>query len=763
MNLIIIVDKYDLSFMPKLKNMLQGHNGFVISQTVSTLAELAPVIKRKKIDGIICCTVGVLARLVSAQQSGDKKDPNIMDYRGSMFYVHDTPVLILPSPKILYSVPTAPFLFKRWIQKLTNPTFPVFPKLDWDMLDASNAPKYLEQFKDAICIAVDIETTKQEIDPEIHELVPDPHPGLWVRGKAGKNSKKLANFIPTITECGYCGLFKDPKTGKFYSKAIVLPIKTMHDIELMRKFNNLAPPKIMQNGGYDSTYFLRFNSPLRNWLYDTYHFMHSWYAELPRTLHFITGLFDRDSQYWKDEHTDGNYEYNAKDTHNTLWSWIFMVQEAPQWAKDNYAENFRMVFPCITCGTEGFKSDPLAHHELREARSIAVEKNKARLDVIIAKGYNPNSSQQTLQLMKGMGYKKALGTGKVEMTKFNEAHPLHEFIGKLIATVREDRKALSTYFELSLFDGRLLYELNPSGTETGRLASKASNLWCGTQVQNIPLYAKGMYIADDGYELSAIDNGQSESRCTAYISEDANLIRTVETSPDFHCTNSSLFFGMPEGELMEVTVHEDGSTTVTVLRKDIRKVGKKVNHGANYNMGWRVLWESMGTKAVLAAKKLLKLPIEFSIRHVCEYLLNCFDTAYPDVRGKYYEEVVEEIQRTSKLTGATGWTRYCFGDPTASKPQLNSYVAHPPQSLSVKIINDAFFDCWLELQIKRGVCRMKAQVHDEIITQHKPEHREEVVGFISKRMAQATEVRGRSMVIPNDPAVGGYRWSDLKD
>lgn len=765
MKLLLILDAFDMQSLPKLKGILQGHTVSIISKPVDTLAQLAPIIKKQRFQGVLCCSVPLLKRLVTSQQGGDaKKDPNIMDYRGSMFQLHGLPCLILPSPKVLYTVPTAPYLFRRWIRKITLPNFPSFPKLDWELLTAANAPAMLELFKTAVCIAVDIETTRQTIADDVHETNPPELKGLWVRGKVSATSKKMHNFIPTISECGYCGLFKKPD-GTYYSLSIVLPIESMYDVELMRKFNDLAPPKIMQNGGYDSTYFIRFASPLRNYLYDTYHFMHSWYAELPRTLNFIVGLFDRDYMYWKDEHTGGNYEYNAKDTHNTLWSWVFMLQESPQWAKDNFAENFRMVFPCITCGLEGFKADPLEHLRLRDERVLAVDKAQSRLDNVIQKGFNPNSPKQVLQLMHGVGYKKATKTGKVEMTKFKEAHPLHEFLGNMIGTIREDRKAISTYFDLQLFNGRLLFELNPSGTDTGRLASKASNLWCGTQVQNIPLYARGMYVPDEGYELTAIDNGQSESRCTAYISEDSNLMQTVEHSPDFHCTNASLFFGIPEDEMMHLLRDtETGEVIeVKVLRKDIRKVGKKVNHGANYNMGWKVLWESMGTKAVLNAKKLLKLPIKLSIRQVCEYLLNCFDVAYPDVRGKYYNEVIEEIQRTSKLVGATGWTRYCFGDPTASKPQLNSYVAHPPQSLSVKIINAAFFDCWLELQMKQDIVRMKAQVHDEIIFQTKPEHTKAAVDFVSKRMEEPTLIRGRTMIIPNDPAVGVQRWSDLKD
>ena len=47
---------------------------------------------------------------------------------------------------------------------------------------------------------------------------------------------------------------------------------------------------------------------------------------------------------------------------------------------------------------------------------------------------------------------------------------------------------------------------------------------------------------------------------------------------------------------------------------------------------------------------------------------------------------------TKKLVSPLGWTRYFFNDPRASKPALNSAVAHSPQNLSVSIINKVLYD-----------------------------------------------------------------------
>src|SRR5690606_13404141 len=119
---------------------------------------------------------------------------------------------------------------------------------------------------------------------------------------------------------GYAMLLRDSSTGELYSKTGVLNINDMLDIDYMRKLNDTTAPKVMQNGQYDCSYFLRYNAPVRNYLYDTFIAMHSWYVELSRDLAFITSLFDKRSRYWKDEITRSSELYNAKDCHNTLWS-----------------------------------------------------------------------------------------------------------------------------------------------------------------------------------------------------------------------------------------------------------------------------------------------------------------------------------------------------------------------------------------------------------------------------------------------------------
>jgi hypothetical protein len=79
------------------------------------------------------------------------------------------------------------------------------------------------------------------------------------------------------------------------------------------------------------------------------------------------------------------------------------------------------------------------------------------------------------------------------------------------------------------------------------MASSKSNFWCGTQIQNIPYYAKEMLIADEGFILCEPDNSQSEARCTAYLAQDLQSYNSIgNTWPGFlqESGNSVLWYGV---------------------------------------------------------------------------------------------------------------------------------------------------------------------------------------------------------------------------
>lgn len=727
---------------------------------------------------IVTCSDKILESLLI--NTGRQASGKCTNWAGARIHFKGIDWLIVNPFKHCATTPTGGFILRRHVDKHLFGRPYTTPPMIWEPISGTSPQamrdEFLHRLDTSLLTSVDIETKRMPLS----ELALDRYAqaGMRVDGigammSVGNSGKELL-CAPVITMVGYYSIWE--QDGILTGKGWVLNIETMQDVYLMRKANLTQSPKCMQNGGYDSTYFLRYGAPLYNYIWDTFHFAHCWYAELKRDLAFLTSLFLPNYEYWKDTMEDDTELYNAKDVYNTAWIMMFMILEAPQWAKDNYLIEFRKVFPNICMGLEGLKIDELERERLRLLYTERKERDLARLQAITIPQFNPNSPKQVLGLMGALSYKKWDSSDKLALRKWAEECSLHELVVELLQSVRANGKALSTYINATGFAGRLLYEINAGGTKTGRAASKASNLWVGTQIQNQDNDLKSLYIADEGYELFSVDNSQSESRCTAYIAEDLNLIHTVETAKDFHTRNASLFFGLPEDEIVKpvyTSVVIDGvelqqpklnSKGEQVYDKSIRDLAKRVNHGANYNMSEPVLIETMGRRNVLEAGRLLHLPATMGAYTIAGVLLKSFEDAYPQVKGKYYDEVIAEVRTTGMLRTPTGWTRRCLSIPSRDrkdKPALNQYVAHLPQSTSVMLIDEALFDFWLEWQIKRNSVRLKAQVHDEILAQAKPEHRPEAQAALCKLMARPVEVRGRTMIIPNDGGSYGYRWSEL--
>lgn len=772
---IFVVDPYQAEHIPKIRHIFQNHKVFLHNSRISTLAEILPMIrkihmsKQYTVKGILLSYTPLLKKLISDTFSAPQKlgttEAISTNYRGALFHKkigkEEYPIVVLPELKSFVYSKIGPFLAERYFGKLHNPSFPTAPECQYDVLNPNNAKKLYDLFSHALLMGGDIETVNMEV-PYTFRHNPE-HKGLWIeaykRTASGKSKNKIT-VIPKITLCGYTGVFKNDK-GIMESHTVVIPIDSMENVNWMRKFNALPAPKIFQNGKYDIAYFMRYNAPLNNFLYDTLFLMHSWYAELPRTLDFISSMFIRNHMYWKDEASYDQVYYNAQDCHNMTWACMFMLQEIPDWAKRNYKENFPKVFPAISANMQGVLVNEDTMAENREIAESKLKEAEKRLEVLThTKYFNGSSSPQVVQLMKILGF-ATKKSDKAAMRKFRDTTELNEIFASAIDEVREQKKAIGNYFDVELFDGRFMFSIDPAGTETGRCASRESEFWCGGNIQNVPLYAKNQFIPDKGWKFGARDYAQSESRCTAYMSEDLNLIDAVENSVDFHVRNASRFFGIPEEEILAMKESDPAR-----FKKIRNAIGKKVNHGANYNMGSAVLLQNMGAKAVIDAGKTLGLPPTMPLLEICDYLLKSFDKAYPLIRDlnnpdSYYYKVIEEIETTRMLVGPTGWTRYCFGDPRNNKPDLNSYVAHGPQSLSVKKINDAWFKCWNKLEMEEGLVRFLPQIHDELWFMYKEEDEEYVFTEIDKIMTEPTIVNGREMIIPTDAAMG-YTWAECK-
>ncbi len=170
---------------------------------------------------------------------------------------------------------------------------------------------------------------------------------------------------------------------------------------------------------------------------------------------------------------------------------------------------------------------------------------------------------------------------------------------------------------------------------------------------------------------------------------------------------------------------------------------------------------------------------------MAEYLLEQFHRTYPQIKQVFYKGVVAEILTTGMLQSQAmhhswkhtakldslkdtaakmyksynpelgAWTRRCFGDPSKSKPQLNSYIAHPPQSLNAQTLNKAFLSVFNDIAINpqhRDNFKLNAQIHDSILFQYRKGH-EHLIEAVKERMEVPVTIRAyddkvRTFVVP---------------
>jgi len=759
-NLCFYGSSLDKDFLPVLKSYTGGRTCFVRLDKVTTLTEVKMYCQSKGITGIISTSVPLLQKLLYWDK---RAAPALNDYAGSYFRLDDIEIVFVHPLKQAYTVPYGRFLLKRFCDKLVRPGDWMAPiEFNWSVLTPESFDHHFEKLKSAFIIAVDIETLREDAQ------------------------------IRCVAFCG----FYYTSNGGILSFATVLPLDSDYALTLLRKLCwELKAPKVFQNGKYDINYLLRYNAPVYNYLLDTANMHHCWYSELPKDLGSLNSFYVRESRYWKDmaETTDLHeyYHYNALDTYATGVVAIIWLLTAPAWAKNNYLLEFPNVFPCILAEMTGIKRD-MSRLAAARAEQEAIDASlTASLRTMIGEpNFNPASPKQVLQLMHVLGCKDLTSSGEKMLNKAKFRHPLNVRILDPIVKIRKARKLISNYLttgnKAKEFKGRVLYALNPHGTDTSRLASKEHHFWCGLQMQNQPRgkIVKQTYVADTGFYIAEVDLAQAESRDTGYISGEEKLIDAVEHSPDFHSHNASAFFGIPFEEIYD-------AVNSVVLNKPIRQISKNVNHGANYNMGAYILIETMGEENILKARNLLNLPKMWGYKEIAEHLLAAFHKTYPGIRSVFYEGVKEEIGRTKMLVSQAvhhpiknelypddsikvkytlspeayerakelnpAWTRYCFGDPSKSKPQLNAYIAHPPQSLNAQTLNIAWQKVFHTIAINpkhSNNFKLCAQIHDSILFQYREGH-EYLCDMVKDCMEIPVTLRGydgkiRTFTVPAD-------------
>ena len=732
MKVLFLLHDKDRSYASFIKSHAPGFitSGKVLfNESISYLSEIDTLCEVNKCQAVVTTDYKILKILFPDKQfrdpdsEGYAKGLSVLNFQGNTLYTKKGIKILIVAPlRHLVTVKEAPFLFRHFLEKLG---------------DAST-----KRFIPLPPINIKYISTQKDAEVAIEELSTEPVCAFDIETSSHRR----------ITHISFSSI---KATYSF-------TINDLLDVHNIRKILMNDSLKIAQNGKYDCLHLLHWGCPIRNYYFDTYGLMQCLYAELPRSLDFIGSFFLDDMLYWKDEADKDKALYNAKDTHVTLWSFLSFMRTAPQWAIDNYVSKFKITFPHLSSEFEGIATDIEILERLRLSERKKIEESLDKINAMLGtKTFNPNSPPQVKSLLQVLSPKaKIEGTSKAQIAKSAARHPLNAHVLAPISKYRESLKLHSTYIDAKLWHKRVIYSLNAFGTETGRSSCTASSFadmvvtpkgkhdWqsFGIQLQNVPEEFKICLVADPDFLLVEMDKEQAESRCTAYLAQEERMIEAVEKSPDFHSSNASAFFGIPFDELWDTLIKK-------TKNKPIRDLAKRVNHGANYNMGVFVLIQTMGEENLWKAKALLKLNPSWGLEEIAGYLLAVFDQTYPRLRNKvtgWYGELIQEWRtHDGKIKTPDGWTRKFFGDPTKNKMALNELVAHSPQHLNVALVDEGYFKIWYELEHPERF-RVKGQIHDSVFFQvHKDHiHLVDRAKEIYDETARIT-VHGREMFIPS--------------
>tara|TARA_B100000508_G_scaffold78473_1_gene61011 strand:- start:6159 stop:8543 length:2385 start_codon:yes stop_codon:yes gene_type:complete len=360
--------------------------------------------------------------------------------------------------------------------------------------------------------------------------------------------------------------------------------------------------------------------------------------------------------------------------------------------------------------------------------------------------FNINSPKQlgeilfdTLELKPKNAKKTAGGqrsTKESELEKLRDDHPVIVDILRY----RELQKLVSTYIDnlptMVGEDGRIHSTLLQTGTTTGRMASKDPNL------QNIPIrteegrLVRGAFVAEDGYELVAIDYSQIELRIAAILSEDPSMIDIFKRGEDVHTGVAVRVF--------KVDAHE--------VTSSMRRKAKVINFGILYGMGVNALRQNLGGETSRAEAQ--------------EFLNAYFNT---------FTRLAEYLEETKTLARQQGYTETLFGRRrhfpgiTSSVPFIRAQAERmainaPIQGTEGDILRIAMrdIDAWIKKEKLGDDVRMLLQVHDELVFEIKKDQLKTTVPKLVEIM-QSVFAGHETHSVPVEVEVkAGKNWNDLK-
>jgi DNA polymerase I-like protein with 3'-5' exonuclease and polymerase domains len=568
-----------------------------------------------------------------------------------------------------------------------------------------------------------------------------------------------------------------------------------HIMLLVKQLMESSIPKVAQNSQYDITSLeYHYDIEVNNLIWDTMVAAHCLFCELPKDLGTLISLFTNIPYHKYLIHSASladRWQYSAADAGANLHVMAGEIKEMAELdglcgsctggfpdcifcqrvhgskLYQHYRETVHpMIRHCVDMHKDGVRIDP----ELRERMLSLEHAYQKQLKEAIHTAWpiklsgqkdeyniNPKSPQQLNKLFyELLECKVVYEKGKRTMNDSARESIMKKDPRKEVQLLC---KAIDAYIysDASLLkfkvppekrqDGqeyiRTKYE--PAGTDTGRLASKASDvIGAGTNLQNCE---KGpqreMLIPEEGEEFIHVDLYAAEAFLNFLDAGELEGLKMISgLLPDQK--DKFPFDPMPGGIRVmtkEVSDHLKihnwmGEQVTNYYPDEAKEAGfkykhaKQLIHALNYNVQPPMMARESG------------LP-----RTVCQWVFNMYHAKFPGIQERM-KRIQRNVRMTTSMETALKRRRYFFAD--VNDKLFNVCYAWPNQSTIGEVTNRAMSNLrtWSEVD-GRPLCLPVMNTHDGLVVRRRlNEDRDECIDMIIKAFNQPLVLRGLTIRIP---------------
>lgn len=464
-------------------------------------------------------------------------------------------------------------------------------------------------------------------------------------------------------------------------------------------------------------------------------------------------LGERFRRYWT---------YNCKDAACTYQVGEGEIKEIEQWGARRYFDMHVMslIRPVMAMQARGFRVDLDAKTKVDRRLTLETEYLQLQLNHAVGFSCNVKSKPDLIYLLHeklrlpklkmtagGKKGKPQPSTDEDTLLQLAYNSPYPE-IFRLILDIRERRTMREGFLNMELdTDGHYKASYMIHGATNGRLSSRAVRK--GPQLQNIPMWARRLFVASKGNALLSADLRRAEAMHVAFDAQELGMIEAfLDQTRDWYKEVAAFVMGI---KLEQVT-------------KFLRDLFKRIVHAYNYGLGPRKLVIVLR----LAGIDIMQLQVPGGgPESKAKYVLEGYGRMVPNIkmrqdrirrqlRGEYAPPGAMPEKR--HLTSALGRKRVFLGPIYGDSAEETMRIAfsYDPSATVVGVTNKAL------RTLHEKDEPIVAQTHDSVALDTPLQRLEPCAANVREAFNTPITLHNRTFTIPVEIKVG-FNWGDYHE